>query len=424
MKSNVPKVDKRVTVKDSKTDHIELYDSDNRYPQRIIDIINASGTAKRSVELFAKYIVGGGFKDKLFYGSIINKKGLTADKLLRAASFDYAQMGGRAYHINYNGLLQKSEISHIPFEYCRLGIGEKKGMIAVYEDWECTKESRIDATKIVWYHRYTNDQSVTLAQIQQAGGIQYYNGQIYTDSKYPLAPIDAVIEDAISDKSIKTFTKKELDNGFNPSAVARYTKNFDGKEQEQQWEELKQDWKTFQGPENTGKVFLQSGVSKDDFDLTRFDNPNQDKMYESTSARIKRSIRECFGQPPSLLGARADNAVFSSQNIEDDTKFYNSVTTDYRLLFEEDMKIIFENFHIKVNETNDWSILELTFNAIATEKPAKISTLGIGGTQALMSVLQSDLGNEQKINTITLVFGFTTEEAQSMVLPITTTPVV
>lgn len=420
MRSNVPKVDKRIYNKDSKTDHIELYDSDNRYPQRIIDIINASGTAKRSVETYSKFITGGGFKDKLFYKSIINKNGLTADKLLRAVAKDIAHLGGRAYHVNYNGLLQVSEVSHIPFEYCRKGTGEKSGMIAVYNDWECSINSRVKKEDIIWYHKFTSNKQELLYQIQKCG-ILNYGGQIYTDNKYPLAPIDPVIEDAISDKHIKLYTQKELQNGFRPSAMVQYPKEFESDEAFQ--EEIK-NWKTFQGPENTGKIIVVENGGEEKIRVDKFDSNNNDKMYESTDTRVKNSILQRFGQPPSLVGRRDGNAVFSSQNIEDDTKFYNSITTDERLLIEEDMKILFSNFYININETDDWSILELTFNAISTEKPAKISTLGIGGTQALLQVVLSDMGATQKINFIVSTFGYTTEEAQGLVLPIPTQPVV
>lgn len=416
MKSGLPKVEKRITVKDSKTGNIELYDSDNRYPQRTNDIINASGIATRCVETYEKYIIGGGFKDNLFYKAIINKKGLTSDKLLRYTAKNLSRLGGRAYLVNYNGLLQTSEVSHVPFEYCRIGSEKMKGMIAVYEDWECSIKNKIDVNEIKWYHRFTTDKTATLSQIEKCGGILKYPGQIYTEANYPLAPIDPVIEDAISDQGIKKYRKKEIDNGFNPSAIVRYTKEFDGDEGEKQWEVVMKDWKEFQGPDNAGKIMLTAGHSKEDFDVTRLDGSGSDKMYDITGKTIKKSIIENFGIPPSLLGSRDGNAVFSSQNIEDDTKFYNSITTKERLIIEEDMKILFSNFWIKVNETDDWSILELAFNAIATEKPSKISTLGIGGVQALMGVLASDMDDVKKINTIQIIFGFTVEEAQAMVL--------
>jgi hypothetical protein len=95
MKSSVPSVNKRVKEKFDKSISIISYDIDNKYPQRILDIIRASGTATRSVELYASFIMGGGFKDQKFYKSVVNSKGLTADKLLRASVNDLAHYGGK-----------------------------------------------------------------------------------------------------------------------------------------------------------------------------------------------------------------------------------------------------------------------------------------------------------------------------------------
>lgn len=410
----VPSVEKRVYNENRKTENIESYDIDNLYPQRMIDIINASGTAKRSVETYAKYIHAGGFKDETFYKSVINKKGLTADKLLRLVAHDYACLGGRSYHVNYNGLLKISQVNHVPFEYCRIGTEKKKGMVAVYEDWECKNNTKVDVDKIKWYPRFTTDTVVLLSQIQACGGLANFEGAIYTDEKYPLAPIDPVIEDVISDKSIKTFTDKELQNGFRPSAIVEYPKEF---ESDEAFDEECEKWTQFQGPETTNKIIVLENSGQERITVSKFDQANNDKMYESTNKRVKDSIIQRFGQPPSLLGRRDQNAVFSSQNIEDDTKFYNSITTDERLMFEEDFKLIFSNFYIPICPSGDYSILELQFNAISTEKPSKISQLGVGGITAMTGVMTNpDLSNEQKINMLVLAFGYTLQEAQSQVL--------
>lgn len=415
MKATVVKAPKRIRNTSNKTEGVKNYDVDNKYPQRTRDVINSSGTAKRSVETLAKYIRGGGFKDRDFYKAKISGKGLTPDALLRAISEDLAYHGGRAYHISYNGLLQKIEIKPVPFQDCRLGIEEKEGMIAVYDDWACIEKSRINKDKIRWYYKYTSDKNELLEQIDKCGGLANYPGQIYTNEHYPLAPIDSVFEDVLSDFDIKTFTNKELKNGFRPSAIIQLPLQF---ESDQEREDMQSELSHFQGPENVNKIMLFEGVGEKPYDISKFDAANNDKMYESTNSRVKNSIRQIFGQPPSILGVREGNVTFSSQNIQDDTKFYNSITTDERLLIEEDMKNLFENFYYNVCPSGDFSILELKFDAIATEKPSKISTLGIGGTQAAIALISSDMADNLKIANLQIFFGLTLEEAQQAVLGI------
>lgn len=417
MKSRLPKVTKRIDNKDNKSSSILSYDSDNLYPQRILQIINSSGSAKRSTEVYSKFISGKGFKDELFYLSKVNNKGTTCDELLKLVSDDIATYGGKALHVNYNGLLQKTEVTHIPFEYCRLGIEDKAGMIGVYDDWECSR-SKFDKTKIKWYYKFNDNTNVLLSEIAKSGGIEKYEGQILFESKYPLAPIDPVINDVISDNSIQIFTKKELDNGFNPSVVVRYSKKFEGKEGEQELEVEEENWRGLQGTENTGKILLLTDSGKDDLTIERLGDNGFDKMYDLTEKRIKNSIIQRYGQPPSIVGRRDQNAVFSSQNIQDDTKFYNHVTYQERLKVEQDFKKVFTNFNRKINETNDYSILELTFYSIDTENKSLVSRLGIEGVREVMAIVQSQMTNEQKINSLQIMFGLGNEEAIKLVLPI------
>ena len=54
LKATVTDVTKRITTKPNKTEGIINYDVDNKYPNRIIDIINASGTGTLCTDLFGK----------------------------------------------------------------------------------------------------------------------------------------------------------------------------------------------------------------------------------------------------------------------------------------------------------------------------------------------------------------------------------
>ena len=100
----------RKVDKDFKQLGILGYDFDNGYVQRMTDITNASGTAKACIKAYRKFIEGKGFKDLIFYKTPINSKGLTLDKLLRKTAGDFANYSGFAMHVNYNGMLQISDM--------------------------------------------------------------------------------------------------------------------------------------------------------------------------------------------------------------------------------------------------------------------------------------------------------------------------
>ncbi len=60
----------------------------------MLDIINASGTGTLCTDLMAKFIYGNGFKDKTLGKLVVNKKGETANQLLRKLSKSIANFYG------------------------------------------------------------------------------------------------------------------------------------------------------------------------------------------------------------------------------------------------------------------------------------------------------------------------------------------
>jgi hypothetical protein len=233
MKSTLPEVKPRVTIKENKVDHIQNYDSDNNYPGRILDIIKASGTATSCTNLYSKFINGGGFKDQKFWKARVNRKGLTVDKLLRATSRDYSRLKGFAIHVNYNALFQVNEVSYIPFDHCRLGLPDDKGYIAkiaLYDDWDCKRVKKVEKDKVDFIDIWNPTPEIILSQIEAAGGINNYKGQIFWYSfeldSYPLASVDPVIEDCITDNGIKNYRKTNIEKGFFASHVFQYPYEF------------------------------------------------------------------------------------------------------------------------------------------------------------------------------------------------------
>lgn len=415
MISSLPEVEKRIEVKDNKSEFVKSYDEDNLYPQNMKDISNASGTTKSCIKLYSKFIRGKGFKDVDFYKAKINDDGLTTDQLLRSITEYFGVTPGYAIHVNYNALLKIVNVKPIPFEYCRLGIGEKAGKIAVYDNWDCTK-GKFDKSKIEYIDQFTSDPVLTTAQIN--GDITTYKGQVLWRSSagkdYPLAYFDAVVEDVISDSSIKKYRLRNIRKGFNASTVIEYGYEFEDEDERKREVE---NWGTFIGPDSPDVIVINNkngNTEEKSIKISKLDVTNNDKMYEVTNRTVKDSIIQAFNQPPILLGISA-NGVFNSNEIEDSYKFYNSVTTDERIMIEEDFKMIFENFQYAVNTTGDYSIDPLTFNTVDTEKPSLISVLQVGGMQALKEVVMDQtMSPDIKSNFLRIGFGLTIEQAQAL----------
>lgn len=427
MKSTLPSVAPRIQVKDNKLSHIQNYDTDNNYPGRIMDIIKASGTATSCANLYAKFINGKGFKDQDFWKARINRKGLTVDKLLRITAKDFSQIRGIAIHVNYNALFKINEVTPIPFDYCRLCFSDDNkyvAKIAVYDDWACKKDKKINQAKVDYIDVYNRNPDVILSQIEKAGGIDNYKGQVYWYSfdggSYPLSICDPVIEDVISDSGIKKFRQRTTSTSFMPSHMVEVPYEFESEEERQ---DFKGSLEKFQGNDEFGKLMLLENANgvENAIKFTKMDWQDTDKVYEITNRTVKDSIIECYSIPPVLLGVAVEGKLGTADEIKDAFLFYNSTTSDERRIFEEIFTEIFSNYRNPINPSGDYSIMPLEFN-IGTEQPALISVLGIGGTTALTGILEGQLKDFQKINTLVIVFGLSHDDAVKLVLG--TAPVV
>lgn len=368
MKSTVAEVPARIKVKTSKTEGILSYDVDNAYPQRINNLINASGQAKSCTRLFAKFIIGGGFYDPTFYKAKINKRGLTPDKLQRRVAADYSAHYGFAIHVNYNLMFQITEVNYVPHEFCRLTDPESEGYtgkIAVYDDWAREKRKSIAKDKIDYIDRFNPNPDVLFSQIEKAGGIENYKGQILwwlpNEDCYPLAPVDAVIEDVRTDAGTKEFRERSVTTSFMPSHIVEYPFEFESEEERQ---EETEGWKKMQGTKNSNKIILIENKDAKDkpVRIHKIDLQNNDKIFEWTDSTAKKSIVQQFLQPAILLNIQDGSGItFSNDNITQAYTYYNNITQDDRLIIEEAFKEIFSHFHQSINTSNNYKIQWLSY---------------------------------------------------------------
>lgn len=379
MRIELGKIQKRITRRDDRAFGIINYDIDNAYPQRVMDVVNASGIAKSCIEIFYKFIYAKGFQDELFGKKIVDGKKLTADKMLRENCVDYAEYGGFAIHFNYNILGERTTCSFIPFPHCRLGINKdtfEVNSIAVYDDWGRERSKKIDKDKIDYINLYNPDPDVVLAEIEAAGGIEKYKGQIYYHGFkggliYPLTYYDSEIEDIDTDGAIKLFKNGNIQRRFMASHMfVRYGQaegggvgtseggvavNPDKKVSSGSYEEdeMVGTLKNFQGPENTNRIILVDVETPEQKpELLPFTQENTDKLFEYHETSTQDNIRKRFAIPTIFLDA-IPGSLGLAQQMQDAYTFYNVMTSDERAIIEETYQALFadlypgQNFKIK-----------------------------------------------------------------------------
>lgn len=453
-KATLTQVDKRIHVTPSRTDGVLSYDVDNAYPQRVENIINSSGTGKLVTKMLAKFIFGGGFTDRKFYEAVVNKKGMTADVLLRKQSREIAKFEGLAFHFNYNLLYKKIEVNFIPFKHVRFTSDENKdhpNMFAVYDDWGKEKKKSIDKERVDYIDMYNPDPEVIKEQVKKAGGWAKYKGQIlyWTPEglEYPLAPGDAVLEDMQTDSHAKIFKYRNITTNFMAShilEVEEFLETDENSTAEDQREAFMETLQNFQGSDEALKILLlEKKPGAGGVNLKKVDIQDVEKLYEYTETSVRDNIIRHYLIPPALLIATAGK-LGTAKEINESTQFFNMVTLDYRIVMEQLFKTAFDGFYTELNPTKDFTIIQLSESmreAITSEffpdttsnerrasiglpekadKEATQQTLaekiGVGGITAYTAIIANpDLSAEQKLENLQILFGLDKETAYKAV---------
>ena len=370
MKIKAIKSTPRLEPRNDRSLGVQTYGENNDYPQRVRDICGVSGTGKSCLRTYYKFINGRGFTDKGFYKAIINDEEQTTDYILSQISRDYAQYGGFALHVNYNGLYKIVTVQHVPFETIRfqkLDDNAHFEKVATHPDWarQNTALRPFKKEDIKWYDLFNPNPLEIEKQINLAGGIDKWSGQIYYysdagEKTYPLPVFDAVLTDMSTEEGVSNVKYRNARNNFFPAGafVDKRNKPQTDKQEEDFEEMLLQ----VQTDEKSCKIMSIKVESEEEIpQFIPFQTQNYDKEFTYTESSIKNNIGEAFNQPP-ILRARDVGANFGADLMTNAYNFYNSVTDTERYAIERVFSEIFMWFYKPINPTNNYSILPLTFN--------------------------------------------------------------
>lgn len=345
---NTKKPQKRVEQEYERRFGLQTYGADNLYPQHIIDIIGASGTATLCMNRYAKFIEGFGFGNQVVADVVVNRHGQTMDDILSFVAADVAQFRGFALHVNYDVLGNVCEVQHVPFESCRLA--EKDGMgnvsrILVHPDWQgnTTRDGKkvlVTADTIEEFPVY--NPHVALEQMRIAGGASLYRGQIMWVSgdgvwQYPVPIYDAAITEISTDEGLSNVKYRNARNNFLVSCmmvakrgVPRVDEN--GNEEERQMISY-EDLASFQGDEKAGKIlYIEIENDEDKPEIIQFPSRNLDKDFTATDTSVVERIYAQFHQEI-FYSIRIGKLGFSGDIVRDAYEYYaGEVTTEQRLI--------------------------------------------------------------------------------------------
>lgn len=343
--------------------NIKSYGAENDYPQKVLEIINSSGTGRTCMDIYVKFVEGGGFTDEILAQTVLNAYGERANSLLRKCAKDLKNFNGFAILVKYNGMAMPFAYYNIPFEHCRLEIDRDKnftGRIAVYPDWTNLTGKSFDKSKVLFIDKF-NPQDVE-QQIKEVGSPENYLGQVmyYTadgDFDYPISPFDPVITDMLTEESCSTVKHRNAKYNFLPAGIlVRKGKKpptlDDGSVDEnspyyQEMEQSAQFLQDAQGDENTSKIWVVDvDADEEKPEFIPFEAMNYDKQYELTEKTVQENIGKMFQLPPILRGIDI-GAGFGADLMTNAYNFMNSVCSNERQMLEVAFRDLLEYYIVK-----------------------------------------------------------------------------
>jgi hypothetical protein len=344
---------------------IKGYGLNNDYPQKILEIVNSSGTGRVCMDIYVKFVEGAGFTDQTLSDTILNSKGERSNSLLRKFAKDLKNFNGFACLVKYNGMGLPEEYFNIPFEHCRIEIKAKEytGRIAVYHDWTGIEGKPFDMREVKFINRF-NPETV-IEEMTEAGGPENYLGQIlyYTvdgDFEYPLCPFDPIVTDMLTEESVSTVKHRNAKHNFLPAGMVvrkgikprtLASGAIDPNDPYNQQQTVSADEiKKWQGDDQSCKmIVIDVDADEEKPEFVAFNTNNFDRQFELTEKTVQQNIAGMFKVPPVLRGVDIGNG-FGSDLLTAAYTFMNNICSDERRLLGESFKYLLQFYSIKFTD--------------------------------------------------------------------------
>lgn len=217
-----------------------------------------------------------------------------------------------------------------------------------------------------------------MAEIQAAGDITKYKGQLYywipiKSDWYTPCNWDEVLDDAQFEAEAKLYSLSSIQNDYSLSGIINYPKPL---ENDKEIQDIKNDVRKDKGAASAGGIRVIGSLPVEGAArwpwFTPISRNNIDALHTNQIERAKFNIYAAFRQPPILNGV-ASNGMFNQESFADAFDYYNASTETERKELEGELN--------KILQASIWSGLgqvQITPKKMVTfsrKQPVKIPTV-------------------------------------------------
>ncbi len=398
------------------------YDKDNLLPQRIIELNNNSAINKGVLENKVTYICGSGVDNMQYYGQ--PNPNDTWDKLISKIAKDYVTFGGYCFQVILNENGKSVSLYHTDFSKIRVGKVNDYGVYLSFflsNDWKKTTgkyapveikaygcEEPVKGTPYLFYHK-DYEPSLDYYPVPQ-----YYSALNYIEA----------------DGLLGKFYRNSINNGFVPSTIITMPSNPSEDQKEQFQNDIQA---SYSGANGANSIVVLWGESQEVKPVvTSYTASNNADLYNNVDEIIFQKIISAHRlTSPTLAGLSGSgnlsgnaNEIINSYVLYDQTV----IKTLRRTILDSLNPFVIGNGYkeIQIKELDIIGKIQETGSAggeinTTDQNSGKgdieslASKLGVGGTQALISVLVSEMSDNEKISTLKILFGLSEEESNELI---------
>ena len=422
--------------------------SDNLKPLVIENLIRNSPTATQCNWLYGRFLVGAGFEVDLTKVNLKPESVLvySPNNLLFDVGEDIAKFQSACVHVRYNANLQKISFRVLPRMNVRKGKVDSADYAGKYLYSKKGWGKQLKKDEIICFDAYNPRPEVIAKQIEAAGGIQKWNGQVMFISMsskyvYPFPLIETAYLFADTEYQMGMYYNSTARRGFEDITIVRHGAFPDKKSEE----DLINNLKEIRGFENAGSIlkiedkFDNDTTPDGNFRFDKITNNATPQKYDAIQSACSNYIRKAYKNiPPQLvdyiqgkLGNTTGEDLIKAQSV------YNATLSSDQEILEQYMAELFDNYVQDINPNKTWTIKQysllddgtVNYEGQQNDTPEQLAakevrtaqaTLrgSVGGVTAVLAI-QTSVANQTTsydagVAMLENIFGYSNEVAKKM----------
>lgn len=277
----------------------------NHYPDYLLELYSECTTLHSIIGGFTDYVAGDGAE--VLGREALNKRGDTADDIVRALAFSYAVYGGFALQVIRNAVGEVAEVYSIQPRFIRTN--EDNTVFWYSEQW-----GRQGRVKVIEYPKFMRISA-------EPSSIFFWKDADF--QVYPSPVYAASVKAAEVERSIDTYHLNNINNGFMGSYIVNFNNGIPAEDAIK--DEIERDFnEKFSGKENAGRIMLAWNNDKEHaVTLQKMEVSDYGEKYDTLSKHCRQQLFTAFRANPNLFGIPTEDKGFSNEEYTESFNLFN-----------------------------------------------------------------------------------------------------